>query len=80
MGRHKQRRAYPNLRAFFDAPEAPAQGVFAARVPISQSFLSEIVSGKSQPSLHAAIRIAALAHVPIESLAVDEQKSVGAKS
>lgn len=66
---HTHRKAFPNLQAYFEAPGAPSQGEFAARVKMSESFLSEILSGKSRPGFLLALRIAEKANIPVESLA-----------
>lgn len=55
------------LSDYFDAgPET--QSAFAARLGISKSYLSKIVAGQAAPSLAVAVRIAAAAGIPVESL------------
>jgi transcriptional regulator with XRE-family HTH domain len=61
------KRAYPSLAAYLDATGI-TQADFAARDGIGQAGLSRIANGTRRPSLPLAIRIAAEAHVPIESL------------
>jgi transcriptional regulator with XRE-family HTH domain len=61
------RRAYPSLKAFLEQT-GTTQEAFAAQLGIRQSQLSKYVNGKQQPRKDLALRIAALASIPLESL------------
>lgn len=61
------RRSYPNLRVFL-RDTGTTQEAFAAQLGIRQSQLSKYVNGKAQPRKDLALRIAALASIPLESL------------
>jgi transcriptional regulator with XRE-family HTH domain len=72
MARH-QRRTYPDLRTYFDE-SGDTQTRFAERIHRSQPWLSRVVNGHLEPSIHEALVIARLAGVPLESLAVDRRE------
>lgn len=60
-------RAYADLDSFF-AQTGMTQAAFARRVGLTQGQLSKFKNRRVQPSLDKAVRIAAAAHIPIESL------------
>lgn len=60
-------RTYPNLLAYFNET-GDTQERFAAKLGISQSYMSKIVRNLQQPELRLALKIARKAHVPLESL------------
>lgn len=62
------RRSYSSLAQFFERT-GTTQEEFAARLGISQPHLSKIVNGKQRVRLDLALRIAALADIPVSSLA-----------
>lgn len=60
-------RTFPNLRTYFDdTPDT--QEKMAARLGISQSYMSRIVNNLQEPSIELALLICKKAHVPLESL------------
>jgi transcriptional regulator with XRE-family HTH domain len=61
------KRHYPNLAAYLDE-NGITQAEFAARMGIGQAAVSRILNGSRRPSLPLALRIAAEANIPIESL------------
>lgn len=61
------RRTYPNILAYLDAT-GQTQAQLAAKLQRSQPFISNIVNGLQQPSLHEALRIARICGIPVESL------------
>lgn len=61
------RRTYPNLTAYLD-DTGQNQVELAARLRRSQAFVSKLVNGLAQPSLHEALRIARICRIPVESL------------
>ena len=64
--------AFTSLEQFFEKSEPKrTQEWLAEKVGIDRSTISLIVSGKRQPSVKLAIRIAAVTGVPIESLRAD---------
>lgn len=66
----RRRGPFPNLRSFFDQT-GTRQGDIAANVGISESHMSNIVSGKRIPSLTLAKKLSAETNVPIEALSTD---------
>lgn len=58
-----------NLREHFEL-SGETQQQFAARVGITQGYVSKLIAGASVPSLAMAIRIASAADIPVESLAI----------
>lgn len=66
MGRRK-RRTYPDLVAYF-RESGETQAEFAARVNRSQSWVSRVRSGETEPNLTDALMICREAGVPLESL------------
>jgi transcriptional regulator with XRE-family HTH domain len=58
---------FKSLADYLDAKEV-TQAEFADRVGVQQSIISRIANGQRRPSLPLAIRIAAEARIPIESL------------
>lgn len=66
----RRRGPFPTLRAFFDQTGI-RQGDIAANVGISESHMSNLVSGKRTPSLSLAKKLSAETNVPIEALSTD---------
>lgn len=64
----KRRKAYATLQDFFNGNPDLAQHTFAKRLNITQGHLSLILSGERTPSLPLALKIAAKANIPVESL------------
>lgn len=60
-------RPYRSLREYLKRTHTP-QAAFAERVGVDRSYISMLVGGRRRPSLAIALRIAALADIPIESL------------
>jgi transcriptional regulator with XRE-family HTH domain len=58
---------YKSLADFLDQTNT-TQADFAARVGVQQSLISRLVNGQRTPSLALAVRIAAKANIPIDSL------------
>jgi transcriptional regulator with XRE-family HTH domain len=48
---------------------------FASRLGLSQSYVSRLVNGECVPGLRLALRIAAEAKVPVESLLSDRRRN-----
>jgi transcriptional regulator with XRE-family HTH domain len=71
--RYKRRGPFLSLRAFFERTGRHQRDI-AADVGISESHLSNIVSGKRTPSLAIAKALSQLTNVPIESIG-DEKSS-----
>ena len=67
MSSIRPRRAYPNLRAYFEATDTTHQW-FAELVGVSRVTITDIANRREQPSLPLALKIAELANVPVESL------------
>lgn len=66
--RPKRRRGpFPSLRAFFDQTGV-RQSDIAANVGISETHMSNIVSGKRTPSLPLAKALSRETNVPIEAI------------
>jgi transcriptional regulator with XRE-family HTH domain len=63
-----------NLRNHLEL-SGQTQADFAARLGLSQSYVSRIVNGECVPGLRLALRIAAEAKVPVESLLSDRRQS-----
>jgi transcriptional regulator with XRE-family HTH domain len=63
----RHRRTYPSLVAYFEAGHE-TQAEFAARLNRSQSWISRVRSGETEPNLTDALKIAKEAGVPLESL------------
>jgi transcriptional regulator with XRE-family HTH domain len=61
------RKSYPTLREFLKRT-GTTQEVFAARVGITQSQLSKFMNGRQPIRLDLALKIAALADIPVSSL------------
>ena len=61
------RRTYPDLRRYL-AATGQTQAELAARLGLSQAFISKLLRGLIQPSLDEALRIADVVGVPVESL------------
>ena len=66
MGR-RFKRTYPDLATYF-AQSGETQAAFAARVNRSQSWVSRVRSGETEPNLTDALMICREAGVPLESL------------
>lgn len=56
-----------NLREHLDQ-SGETQQEFAARVGVTQSYVSRILAGERVPSLQLALRIANAAEIPVASL------------
>lgn len=69
--------SYPDLATFLEQTDT-TQAEFAARVGVQQSLISRLVNGTRRPSFALALRIAAEARIPIESLMPSEQGESGA--
>lgn len=65
MTESKQR--HRTLAEYLASPDV-SQGAFASSLGISASYVSLIASGQRTPALPLALRIAAAAQIPIESL------------
>lgn len=65
------RRTYPNLTAYLEAT-GETQAELAQRLERSQAFVSKLLNGLTQPSLHEAFRIARICRIPVESLVTRE--------
>lgn len=65
------RRTYPNLRSYLKGT-GQTQADLAARLGKSQPFISKLLNGLIQPSLHEALRISERCGVPVESLVTRE--------
>ena len=63
----RYQRTYPNLVAYFEQ-SGETQTEFAARIRKSQSYVSRVRSGETEPSLTDALLISRAAGVPLESL------------
>lgn len=65
----KRRRVYPDLKAFLEdyARQGGLQSDFAARMGMSEGYLSDLKNGRVRPSLSLAVKLAEEAGVPIES-------------
>ena len=61
------RRTYPTIPAYL-AATGLTQMELAAKLGRSQPFVSRLVRGLQQPSLHEALRIASVLGVPVEAL------------
>lgn len=62
-------RIYPDLKTYFDE-SGDTQVAFAKRINRSQSWVSRVVSGETEPSIQEALLISKMARVPLESLSV----------
>lgn len=58
---------YRNLSEFFEKT-GTRQDEFAARIGVGAPYVSQLARGLRTPSLPLALRIAAAAHIPVESL------------
>lgn len=56
-----------NLREYFEQT-GETQSAFAERLGLSQGYVSHLVAGGRLPSLEVALRVAAAADIPVESL------------
>lgn len=65
--RNRRRGPYSSLKSFFERT-GECQRDIAADLGISESHLSNIVSGKRTPSLGIAKKLSVLTNVPIESI------------
>jgi transcriptional regulator with XRE-family HTH domain len=63
-----------NLRQHLERT-GQSQADFASRLGLSQSYVSRIVNGECVPGLRLALRIAAEAKVPVESLLSDRHRA-----
>jgi DNA-binding XRE family transcriptional regulator len=63
-----------NLRDHLEL-SGQTQAAFATRLGLSQSYVSRIVNGECVPGLRLALRIAAEAKVPVESLLSDRRSA-----
>ncbi len=69
-----KRRAYSNLASYFEQ-SGDTQQAFADALGISQSHISRICKGFVEPSLDLALRIAAKANIPVETLVPDASQA-----
>jgi transcriptional regulator with XRE-family HTH domain len=65
--RRRPKRTYPDLIAYFDS-SGETQAAFAARINKSQSWVSRVRSGETEPNLTDALMLCKEAGVPLESL------------
>lgn len=66
---NKPQRIFPNLKTYFEESD-DTQMAFAARLNRSQSWVSRVVNGETEPSIEEALLISRMANVPLESLSV----------
>ena len=66
--------SYASLTEFLEQTNTK-QSDFAARVGVSQPVISRIVNGHAVPRLALALRIAAEADIPVESLLIAQDSS-----
>lgn len=64
--RRRPRGPFPSLRAFFDQT-GERQSDLAADLGISESHMSNLVSGKRRPSYRIATALSRLANVPFDA-------------
>lgn len=62
-----KRRIFRDLASYFDRTD-DTQQAFAARLGVSQTYISLIRNRKRTPSMHLAKRISDAANIPLESL------------
>ena len=60
-------RTFPDLITYLNETGV-TQEYLASRLGITQSYMSKIVRNLQQPELKLALKIAKIAHVPLESL------------
>lgn len=65
------KRTFPNLTIYLEQT-GQSQVDLAVRLQRSQAYISKLVNGLQQPSLHEALRIARVCRVPVESLVTRE--------
>ena len=70
------KRTYPNLIAYFEQ-SGETQAAFAARINRSQSWVSRVRSGETEPNLTDALMLCREAGVPLESLIRRQQTLSG---
>ena len=63
----RRKRTYPDLVAYFEE-SGETQAEFAARVNRSQSWVSRVRNGETEPNLTDALVVCRAAGVPLESL------------
>lgn len=65
----KRAKIYPHLRAYLDdlGRQGSTQADFAARMEMSEGYLSDLKNGRVRPSLILAKRLSDECGVPIES-------------
>lgn len=63
----RRKRTYPDLIAYFKY-SGETQAAFAARINRSQSWVSRVRSGETEPNLTDALMLCEEAGVPLESL------------
>lgn len=66
----RRRGPFPTLRAFFEQTGV-RQSDIAANIGISESHMSNIVSGKRAPSLDVAKELSRETNVPVEAIGSD---------
>jgi len=66
----RRKPAYPTLRAYLVAAKAQGRShtEVAQELGIALGYLSDLKSGRTQPSLDLALKIERLANVPLESM------------
>lgn len=74
MPRTPRRRIYPNFRAYIESMTSAGerQTQIAARLGISESYLSDIKNGRTRPGFRLAARLAAQIGMPLESFLTGE--------
>ena len=70
----KRNKVYPNLRAYLDdlGRQGITQADFAAKMDMSEGYLSDLKHGRVRPSLALADRLSRECGVPIESFLLAE--------
>jgi transcriptional regulator with XRE-family HTH domain len=71
-------RTYPNITAYLRAT-GMTQAELAQRLGRSQPFVSKLINGLTQPTLHEALRIATICRIPVETLVTRESVITGEK-
>lgn len=76
--RRQHRRVFPNLRAYLEDQKRHGitQQQFAARMQMSNGYLSDLKQGIVRPSLALAMRLADECGIPIESFLPAERRRV----
>lgn len=67
MRTRRPKRTYPDLATYF-RDSGDTQRAFAERIGRSESWVSRVVSGETEPSINDALWISQQTGVPLESL------------